>query len=157
MTYTHANTSTTCCCERVRNTAAAHLNNLDADLYRWSGGARCTSPILECWAESSLATDTGENQSAEPCDDDVMRSDVMNSVFIGILKTHTNKALEKIKIVYILKFNYSNLMHFESSKLKVPTHVHELTWTLKCTRPYFYLWIYCLNDIHTGVLGSQTN
>ncbi len=75
-----------------------------------------------------MATDTGENQSAVPCDDDVMRSDVMNSVFIGILKTTpTNKELEKIKIVYILKFNYSNLMHFESSKLKVPTHVHELT------------------------------
>ncbi len=53
-----ANTSTTCCCEHVRNTAAAnitHMNNphitymnhLVADLYRWSWGrwrvseARC--------------------------------------------------------------------------------------------------------------------
>ncbi len=46
------------------------------------------------------------------------------SVFIVILKTTpTNKELEKMRILYILKFSYSNLMHFESSKCKAPTHV----------------------------------
>ncbi len=34
-----------------------------------------TSHIFECLAASSLATDTGENQSAVPCDNDVIRSD----------------------------------------------------------------------------------
>ncbi len=31
-----------------------------------------TSHIFECWAEISLATNTGENQSAVPCDNDVI-------------------------------------------------------------------------------------
>ncbi len=33
-----------------------------------------TSHIFECWATSSLATDSGENQSAVPCDNDVIKS-----------------------------------------------------------------------------------
>ncbi len=33
-----------------------------------------TTQVFECWAASSLATDTGENQSAVPRDNDVIMS-----------------------------------------------------------------------------------
>ncbi len=39
-----------------------------------------TSHIFECWAESSLATGTGENQLAVPCNNDVIRSDCVRPI-----------------------------------------------------------------------------
>ncbi len=100
----YCDTSTTCCCEHVRNTAAAHItyiaymNHPVADLYRWSWGrrrvseVRCkllqasTSHIFECWAVNSLATHTRENQSAVPCDNDVIMSDWVKP--IGLHQFH---------------------------------------------------------------------
>ncbi len=58
-----ANTSTTCCCEHVRNTAAenitymkqpniAYMNNLVADLYRWSwGGGGFLEHAVNCYSK----------------------------------------------------------------------------------------------------------
>ncbi len=81
-------------------TPIAYMNHLLADLYRWSWGrwrvseARCetatksTSHIFECWAESSLATDTEENQSAVPCDNDVIRSDWVRPIGLRHLEFH---------------------------------------------------------------------
>ncbi len=47
-----------------------------------------TSHIFECWAVSSLATDTGENQSAVPCDNDVIRSDWVRPIGLRHLEFH---------------------------------------------------------------------
>ncbi len=46
-----------------------------------------TSHVFECW-ESSLATDTGENQSAMPCDNDVIRSDWVRPIGLRHLEFH---------------------------------------------------------------------
>ncbi len=46
-----------------------------------------TSHIFECWAESSLATDSGENKSAVPCDD-VSRSDWVRPIRLRHLELH---------------------------------------------------------------------
>ncbi len=75
------------------------MNHLVADLYRWSWGRwrvyemRCQtataneSQVFEYWAVSSLATDTGENQSAEPYDNDVIRSDWVGPIGLRQLKS----------------------------------------------------------------------
>ncbi len=47
-----------------------------------------TSHIFECWAASSLATDTGESQSAVPCDNDVIRSDWDRPIGLRHLEFH---------------------------------------------------------------------
>ncbi len=72
-----------CCCTYNMNNPHS-IHNPVADLYRWSWGRvaggflKCatatanTSQVFECWAASSLATDTGENQSAVPFDNDVI-------------------------------------------------------------------------------------
>ncbi len=69
-------------------------------LYRWSWGrwrvfwsvlrtaTTSTSHIFECWAESSLATNTGENQSAMPCDNDVITSDWVRPIGLRHLEFH---------------------------------------------------------------------
>ncbi len=89
-----------CCCKYNIHERTPYINHLVADLYRWSWGrwrvseARCeiattsTSHIFECWAESSLATDTGENQSAVPCDNDVIRSDWVRPIGLRHLEFH---------------------------------------------------------------------
>ncbi len=48
-----ANTSTTCCCEHVRNTAAAQITLITpiADLYRWSWG-RWRVSVVRCYCDS---------------------------------------------------------------------------------------------------------
>ncbi len=55
---------------------------------RWETAAVSTSHIFECWAESSLATDTGENQSAVSCDHDVIRSDLVRPIELRHLERH---------------------------------------------------------------------
>ncbi len=46
------------------------------------------SQVFEYWAVSSLATDTGENESPVPCDDDVIRSDWVRPIVLRHLEFH---------------------------------------------------------------------
>ncbi len=46
------------------------------------------SQVFEYWAVSSLATDTGEKQSAVPCDNDVIRSDWVRPIGLRHLEFH---------------------------------------------------------------------
>ncbi len=46
------------------------------------------SQVFEYWAVSSLATDAGENQSAVPCDNDVIRSDWVRPIGLRQLEFH---------------------------------------------------------------------
>ncbi len=39
-----------------------------------------TSHVFECWAATSLATNTGESQSVVPCGNDVNRSDLVRLI-----------------------------------------------------------------------------
>ncbi len=85
-----AKISTTCCCEHVGNPAAVHITiwkpqyrihdsprsrSIQVELGKvegfWSAlqnAITSISQVFECWAASSLATDTGENQSDVTCD-----------------------------------------------------------------------------------------
>ncbi len=97
------------------------MNHLVADLYRWSWGrwrvseVRCQtataikSQVFEYWAMSSLATDTGENQSAEQYDNDDIRSD-----WVGPIGLRLNRLLPQslINIYWSRFFIYSTIHSF---------------------------------------------
>ncbi len=56
--------------------------------FKTTQSGNTASHIFECWAASSLATDTGENQSAVPCNNDVIRSDWVRPIGLRHLEFH---------------------------------------------------------------------
>ncbi len=53
----------------------------------------------------------------------LLQYEVQYRIFIAIFKKKKNKNWEKNKNVVHFKVNLFYLMHFESSKLRAPTHV----------------------------------
>ncbi len=67
------------------------------------------SRAFECWAASSLATDTGENQSAVPCDNDVIISDWVRPIGLRHLEFHARTLCVYIYIyIYIYIYTHTH-------------------------------------------------
>ncbi len=64
-----------------------------------------TNHIFECWAEILLATDTGENQSAVPCDNDVIRSDWVRPIGLHHLEFHARTLYMYVRFTMLKVYN----------------------------------------------------
>ncbi len=90
-----------------------------------------TSHIFECWAESSLTTDTGENQSAVPCDNDVIRSDWVRPIELHHLELHT-------RTLYIVR---KPGLQASSRNWRKPNCKEKIHWNVFFLRKSYYFQI----------------
>ncbi len=98
-----------CCCKYTWNNPhsiqeSPRSRSIQVELGKvegfWSALQTATankSQVFEYWAVSSLATDTGQNQSAVPCDNDVITSDCVRPIRLCHLEFHART----IYILYI--------------------------------------------------------
>ncbi len=105
--------STTSFCEHVRNTAAAHITWIPhsihdhpvADLYRWSWGRwRVNTPKYLNVEQRAHCRDTGENQSAVPCENSAVMSYWVRSIRLSNLEFHT-----RTLYLYNSVFSFNNI------------------------------------------------
>ncbi len=63
-----------------------------------------TNHIFGCWAASSLSTDTGESQSAVPCDKDVIKSDWVRPIGLRQLQSFLPELCIQFNLLISLNF-----------------------------------------------------